>query len=129
MITEKERENLILQAKIAVRNSYAPYSNYKVGTALLTKDGKIITGCNVENTAYPLSICAEQVAIAKAISEGYKEFKVLAIYAEGGDLPYPCGACRQVIYEFSKDLPIIITNGEKIEIKNIKELLPWSFRL
>ena len=129
LITDKDKKNLILEAKMSTKYSYSPYSNYKVGAALLTKDDKIITGGNVENAVYPLCICAEQVAIAKAVSNGYKDFKALAIYADGENLPYPCGACRQVIYEFSQDIPIIITNGKRIEIVNIKDLLPWAFTL
>ncbi|MEA3475698.1 MAG: cytidine deaminase [Candidatus Cloacimonadota bacterium] len=121
-------QELILSAKKVSQNSYSPYSNYKVGAALLTKSGKILTGTNIENASFPAGICAERVAIFKAISEGFKDFKALAIYAEGKHLPYPCGICRQVIAEFSKDLPIVIAKSEKeYMIKNISELLPSSF--
>ncbi|MGC9337749.1 MAG: cytidine deaminase [Candidatus Cloacimonadia bacterium] len=119
---------LISSAKEASQNSYSPYSSYKVGAAVLTKSGDIFTGTNIENASYPASVCAERVAIFKAISEGFQQLEALAIYAEGEHMPFPCGICRQVISEFADDLPIIIAKSEKEYIvKNIAELLPFPF--
>lgn len=128
-MNEKIIQKLISIAKSSTQHSYSAYSNYKVGAALLTKSGKVFTGTNIENASFPAGMCAERVAIFKAISEGYKDFKALAIYTEGKNYPFPCGICRQVIAEFSKDLQIIIAKSEKdFVIKNISELLPSAFR-
>src|SRR5512140_3721944 len=97
-LTDEERRLLIDLAVEAGRRAYAPYSNYPVGAALRTRSGRIFTGCNVENAAYPTSICAERVAIFKAVSEGEKEFEVMAVGT--GDGGAPCGSCRQVLAEF-----------------------------
>jgi len=122
-------EKLIELAKNASNKAYAPYSKYNVGAALLTEDGKIFTGCNVENASYGLTICAERVAVFKAVSEGYKKFKAIAIFAKGA-LPYPCGACRQVLAEFDDgEMDVIISNGESIKKFKLKDLLPFSFSL
>ena len=127
-MNKKIIQKLISSAKKASQNSYSPYSNYKVGAALLTKSGKIFTGTNIENASFPAGMCAERVAIFKAISEGFKDFEALAIYAQGKHFPYPCGICRQVIAEFSTDLPIIIAKSEdKFTITNISDLLPFVF--
>lgn len=126
---DKTIQKLISSAKGAAKNSYSPYSNYKVGAALLTKSGKIFTGTNIENASFPAGMCAERVAIFKSVSEGLKDFEALAIYAEGKNYPYPCGICRQVIVEFCKDLQIIIAKSEKdFVIKSISDLLPSAFR-
>ena len=94
--------------------AYAPYSNYKVAAALLTADGKIFTGVNVENAAFGLTICAERAALFSAVSAGYRSFSHLVVLSQDSDnLPFPCGACRQVLREFSPDLKIIVTGGEK----------------
>ena len=100
-------QELINYASIARENAYAPYSNYKVGAALVTTDGTIFTGCNIENSAYPNSYCAERTALVKAVSEGYKQFSKIAIVSSGS-APFPCGACRQSLYEFAPELDIII---------------------
>jgi cytidine deaminase len=129
-MNKKIIQKLIGSAKEASQNSYSPYSNYKVGAAILTKSGEIFTGTNIENASYPASVCAERVALFKAISEGFKEFEALAIYAEGEYLPFPCGICRQVIREFTDDLPIIVAKSEEeYVVKNISELLPSTFKL
>ncbi len=125
-------EELIKLAIEEVNNSYSPYSKFKVGAAILTTTGKVFTGCNIENSAYSPSICAERVAIFKAISEGYKEFDKIAIV--GGNLNEycpPCGVCRQVMYEFVNDnFKIILgTNSLKYKEYSIKELLPEGFKL
>lgn len=125
-------KKLIKIAKGVRENAYAPYSNYKVGCALLSKDGKIFSGCNIENDGI-MSICAERVAFLKAISEGVKDFECLLVIGGKDGLIYtsPCGYCRQFISEFcDKDFPIYMYYGDdKIEKKLLKELLPDNFGL
>ena len=124
----KTIKKLISSAKEASKYSYSPYSNYKVGAALLTKSGKIFTGTNIENSSFPAGICAERVAIFNTISKGIKDFEAMAIYARGKNFPFPCGICRQVIAEFCSELSIIIAKSEyDFVIKNITELLPSVF--
>ena len=114
-------------AKDAKKNSYNPYSKFKVGCAVLCDNGEIYLGANIENVSYGLTICAERVAIFNAVSNGAKKIKAVALYTDKKDIT-PCGACRQVIFEFSKDADIIYNskNG-KIKVANIKSLLPDSF--
>lgn len=123
-------KNLLTRmAKEASRNAYSPFSGFKVGAALLTKSGKVFTGCNVENSSYGLSNCAERTAVFKAVSEGETEFSEIVIYADSDKIFSPCGACRQVLSEFSSDLKItILSNKETIET-SINELLPLKFTL
>ena len=113
-------------ARIAQENSYSPYSNYKVGAAVLTNDDTIISGCNVESSSYSLTCCAERVALFSAVSDGHKKFKALAVITNDGGTP--CGACRQVIWDLCGDIPIYIAdeNG-KIDETTSKELLPNAF--
>lgn len=124
---------LIKNAVKARENSYAPYSKYKVGAALLTKSGKVYLGCNVENASYTPTICAERNAFFKAISEGEMEFEMIAIVGgkEGEDLSTnctPCGVCRQVMTEFcSKDFLVILGTPEKYKAYRLEELMPYSF--
>ncbi len=125
--------NLMEVAKEAMNNSYSPYSNFRVGTALLTKSNKVYKGCNVENASYSPNCCAERTAFVKAISEGEKEFVAIAIYG-GKDGKYdfclPCGVCRQVMSEFcDKDFKIYVSNGKEIKCYTLGELLPNSFKL
>ncbi len=119
---------LINKAKNAREHSYSPYSRFKVGAALKTKNGMVFTGCNIENSSYGLSICAEREAIFKAISAGERDLDTIAIVTDSDKLTTPCGACRQVMWEFSKDMTVIVSNlkGEKKEFK-IKELLAHPF--
>lgn len=123
-------KNLLTRmAKEASRNAYSPFSGFKVGAALLTKSGKVFSGCNVENSSYGLSNCAERTAVFKAVSEGETEFSEIVIYADSDKIFSPCGACRQVLSEFSSDLKItILSNKETIET-SINELLPLKFTL
>ena len=128
-MTEKE---LLLKAVEARDFAYAPYSNHKVGAALLGKSGKVYTGCNVENAAYTPTNCAERTAIFKAVSEGEREFSAIAIVGGIGDtlsaVCAPCGVCRQVLGEFcEKDMPVIMGTPDKIVISTLGELLPLSF--
>lgn len=124
----REAEELVKKAEGALVNSYAPYSNYRVAAALLCDDGTIYTGVNVENGSYGLTICAERTAIFKAVSEGKRNFKAIAIVAESMKTPpFPCGACRQVMAEFSKDIIVIVKTKDGLVQKSLKELLPYSF--
>jgi len=109
MISNEQRTALI-EAAIAVRKqAYAPYSNYRVGAALLMEDGSIVTGVNVENASYGLAICAERTAVFKAVSEGYR--KILAVAVATDNAGSPCGACRQVLTEFAGDVPVYLVDG------------------
>ena len=121
-------EKLCELAKEAMLHSYSPYSGYKVGAALLCKDGTVYTGCNIENAAYTPTICAERTAIFKAVSEGYRDFKRIVIAGRSDDYCVPCGVCRQVMMEFAPDLEVICLNG-KGEAKHftLRELLPYGF--
>lgn len=121
-------KELIKAAKKVREKAYAPYSNFKVGAALRTKSGKIFTGCNVESASYGLTVCAERVAIWKAVSEGEHEFESIAVAADTHELTPPCGVCRQIIWEFCGDVPVIFANLEgKNETVKISELLPRAF--
>lgn len=112
-----------------VQYAYAPYSRFKVGAALLTKSGEVFTGVNVENSSFGATVCAERTAFVKAISEGYREFDAIAVVSSDGEV-YPCGICRQFMFEFGDDLKIITGEDEDhLQIAEIKELLPEGFRL
>ena len=113
-------------AKKAKEMAYTPYSNFNVGAALLTKSGKVFTGCNVEVASLDGTICAERTTIFKAVSEGEQDFKAIAITGDA-DGTYPCGICRQVIVEFGKDIDIIIEIGGELKVYTIDDLLPHSF--
>lgn len=124
---EKDLE-LIEAAKAVREKAYAPYSNFKVGAALRTKSGEIYTGCNVESASYGLTVCAERVAIWKAVSEGVTEFETIAVVADTHELTPPCGVCRQIIWEFCGDVPVLFANLEgKNETVTMSELLPRAF--
>ena len=120
-------EKLILQAIIAQKRAKAPYSNYNVGAALLTEDNSIILGCNIESKAYPTTLCAERVAIFSALAQGHQTFKAFALVTEDG--AFPCGSCRQIIYEYAYNIPIYIAINNKSEYVTytISDLLPFPF--
>lgn len=121
-------EKLVALAKEAMKNAYAPYSKFQVGAALLAKDGRVFTGCNVENASYGATNCAERTAIFKAVSEGYREFDAIAIVASSGDFASPCGICRQVLAEFMPDGKVILDSREKGMVTySVRELLPSGF--
>ncbi|MEK6410223.1 MAG: cytidine deaminase [Acidobacteriota bacterium] len=126
MISDDE---LIAQAKDARRWAHAPYSNFNVGAALLSSDGRVFTGCNVENSTYGLSMCAERVAIFKAISEGASEISRVAVVADHEHIAPPCGCCRQMIWEFSGDKTEVILANLSGDIRRygIRDLLPEAF--
>jgi cytidine deaminase len=119
----------LIDAATAVReHSYAPFSNFRVGAALETDDGEVITGCNVESASYGLTVCAERVAIWKAISQGKRKIKHIAVVADTEELTPPCGVCRQIIWEFGGDIPVILANLKgKTEVVQMKDLLPRTF--
>lgn len=122
-----QKQQLIEAAIQARRHAYAPYSRYTVGAALLTADGRVFTGANVENAVYPLTICAERAAVVSAVSGGEQSFKAIAVATK--DAGTPCGACRQVLAEFGLDIQVIITDDQGRVKHNltVDELLPRSF--
>ena len=127
---QKQLDDLLQLAKEAREHSYAPYSKYRVGAALLTKDGRIYQGCNIENASFTPTICAERTAFFKAIYDGIREFSAIAIIGSG-DLPaYPCGVCRQVMSEFCDgSFEIIVSNrdGSEIVAETLDEMMPHRF--
>ena len=123
---EFDREKLVRQAIAAREKAYAPYSNYRVGAALLGKSGRVYTGCNVENAVYPLVTCAERTVVVKAVSEGEHEFVALAVATENAGSP--CGSCRQVMREFGEDIIVLISDAEgNYRETTVAGLLPDSF--
>lgn len=126
-VDREVKQSLVDAALVARAAAYTPYSHYPVGAAILTRSGNIYGGANIENASYPATVCAERVAVFKAVSEGEKEFVALAVVSRNGATP--CGICRQVLSEFAKDLPILIANedGAIRSETNIKLLLPEAF--
>ncbi|MFC4557348.1 cytidine deaminase [Virgibacillus kekensis] len=124
------KKDLIQKAEEIRNKAYVPYSSFPVGAALLTRSGKVYTGCNIENAAYPVSCCAERVAIFKAIADGEKDFTEMAVIADTKRPVPPCGSCRQVMSEFfNKDMTIHLTNlHNEIRTVTMEELLPFSFQ-
>ncbi|XP_059169425.1 cytidine deaminase-like [Physella acuta] len=121
-------EELVKKSSEAKKHSYSPYSKFRVGAAVMTTEGKIFTGCNVENASYGLSICAERTAIVKAVSEGCKEIKAIAVATDMDDYVTPCGACRQFLLEFGDDYDVYLTKPDMTYVKTSpKELLPLGF--
>ena len=124
-MTDKE---LAMIAREAMEQAYVPYSHFKVGAALLAKDGTVFKGCNIENASYGATNCAERTAVFKAVSEGYREFEKIAIVASSGDIASPCGICRQVLFEFMPDGKVILDSDEKGMVTYlVRELLPLGF--
>jgi cytidine deaminase len=126
-LSQNEKQSLIDLANEARRRAYVPYSNYPVGAALRTKSGRIFTGVNVENAAYPQTMCAERIAIFKAVSEGEVEFEVIAVVTNNGGSP--CGGCRQVMAEFGLETVVLFANGngELVKETTVNDLLPEAF--
>jgi len=127
-LSEEDSQSLIAAAQRARLQSVAPFSNFLVGAAVRTENGKVYTGCNIESASYGLTVCAERVAIWKALSEGERHFTELAVVADTESLTPPCGTCRQIIWEFAKSASIIFANlkGER-ETFQIRDLLPRAF--
>ncbi|MGD9901595.1 MAG: cytidine deaminase [Spirochaetales bacterium] len=130
-MTKSDIKNLIKEAKAVLKYSYSPYSHYAVSAALLTSDGKIFTGVNIENASYGASMCAERVAVFKAVSEGHKNFEAIAVTTAGDSAkPYPCGICRQVLSEFSPNMTVIVAMDEEhYEVLKLSDILPHKFEL
>src|SRR5450432_1788783 len=123
-----DQDLLITAAKQARENAHAPYSNFRVGAALRSSSGRIFNGCNVENATYGLTVCAERVAIFKAISEGARGFTRVAVVADTDNLTPPCGACRQILWEFCGDVEIVLSNlAGKTETLRLGTLFPRAF--
>ena len=126
-------EKLLEVAAKAAEKAYSPYSEYKVGAAVLCADGEVFTGCNVENSSYGLTNCAERTAIFSAITAGHRDFVALAVTAIGEHMPYPCGACRQVLNEFCREeFSVYIAKADALddyEVIPLAELLPHGFHL
>ncbi|MEG0471917.1 MAG: cytidine deaminase [Solibacillus sp.] len=122
-------DQLIAQSKVARENAYVPYSKFKVGAALLTEDGTVYHGCNIENASYSMTNCAERTAFFKAVSEGVTKFTAIAIVADTPGPVSPCGACRQVMAEFcSQTMPVYLTNlNGDVQQTTVGDLLPGAF--
>ena len=122
-MTDRELLDMAIRAR---EFAYTPYSGYRVGAALETEDGRVYTGCNIENAAYGNTICAERTALGKAVSEGARRFTRIAI-ASSGSAPFPCGACRQSLYEFAPDLRVLVTWDGNERETTLRALLPEGF--
>ena len=140
-MTKSTQARMLRAARAAAKNAYAPFSKLKVGAAVLTTDGRILSGCNIENSSFGLTVCAERVAIFKAVSAGERGIRAVAVFALAPQskisnrkskmplLTPPCGACLQVINEFSEDPEIVLSNGRSTKTYRLRELLPLGFRL
>lgn len=127
-LDQEKKQELLKSASQARQWAYVPYSNYAVGAALLTVSGRIYDGVNIENAAYPVTICAERVAIFKAVSNGERDFQAIAVVTRNGGMP--CGSCRQVMAEFSPDMIVIVAdeNENVVSETTLSDLLPGAFR-
>ena len=123
-----DNKELIKLAIEAREKAYTPYSNFKVGAAILTKSGKVFTGCNIESSSYTPTNCAERTALAKCVSEGNRDLDKIAIVGSFEKISYPCGVCRQFLREFAEDMTVICgTSVDNFEVRKLSELLPCSF--
>jgi cytidine deaminase len=120
---------LLRAARTASAGAYVPFSKLSVGAAVLTAQNRIFSGCNIENSSYGLTICAERVAIFEAVSAGQRDIRALLVYADTAELTPPCGACLQVLNEFSENPEIVLTEGRSTKAYRLRELLPLAFRL
>jgi len=120
-------QRLLREARNALKVAIAPYSGFRVGAAIITERGRIYRGCNIENPSLMLSMCAEKVAISKALSEGERRFDAIAIVSDKGDPCYPCGSCRQILWEFAGDIDVFLEGGEGIKRHKLSELMPHPF--
>ena len=126
----KTERSLISEARKAAAKAYSPFSKVEVGAAILTSDGQVFSGCNVENSSYGLSICAERTAAVKAVSAGSRSFSAVAVVSNLEELTYPCGACRQFLSEFGIDMIVIVASGKgEVTHHRLEELLPKAFGL
>ncbi len=127
-LTDEKKQELIKAANEVRSKAYAPYSNYNVGAALLTKTGKVFLGVNVENAAYPDTICAERSAVVSAVSAGERDFEAIAVATRNGGTP--CGSCRQVLAEFGLDIEVLLVDesGNMVQHNTVRDLLPGAFQ-
>lgn len=123
------RDRLINSARKAAQRAYAPYSNFPVGAAVISNRGRVYAGANVENASYGLTVCAERIAVFKAVNAGERKIEAIAIYTDAKNPTPPCGACLQVLSEFSTNPIIILTTRQKVKTFRLRELLPFGFRL
>ncbi len=124
----KAYQELVNAAISAKELAHAPFSHFRVGAALLSKDGRIFTGCNIENSSYGLTICAERTAIFKAYSEGAREFMAIAVVSDDTEFTPPCGACRQVLMDLAGNIDFVMSNAKKkLKVVKVKSLLPLAF--
>lgn len=121
-------DRLLSAAREAMKKAVAPYSGFKVGASIITKGGRVYSGCNIENPSLMLSFCAERAALIKALTEGEREFMAMAIISSKGGYCFPCGSCRQVITEFAPGIDIYLASDEGVKKYSISELLPYAFR-
>jgi cytidine deaminase len=127
-MTDKEPSFLVQAARRVRRHARADYSGFRVGAALETADGTIVTGCNVENATYGLTVCAERVAMFKALSEGHRRFRRIAVVADTQEPTPPCGPCRQILWEFGGDIEVVLANTRRVTGRmQLKDLLPLPF--
>jgi cytidine deaminase len=129
-LTQAEIDRLLDLAQEARDHAYAPYSHYSVGAALLTAEGQVYQGCNIENAGFTSTICAERTAFFKAIYDGHRAFRAVAVIATGEEMGFPCGVCRQVMAEFcDRDFIIVTANRDrsKVDVSTFEQLLPHSF--
>ncbi|MBA2354655.1 MAG: cytidine deaminase [Luteitalea sp.] len=125
-----EDDALVAAARLARQHAFAPFSGFQVGAAVRLRDGRIITGCNVENATYGLTLCAERVAVFKAVSEGARpgDFEALAVAADTTEATPPCGACRQIVWEFCRDVPVLLASLDEVTVvTRMADLLPLPF--
>lgn len=125
-----EDDALVAAARLARQHAFAPFSGFQVGAAVRLRDGRIITGCNVENATYGLTLCAERVAVFKAVSEGARpgDFEALAVAADTTEPTPPCGACRQIVWEFCRDVPVLLASLDEVTVvTRMADLLPLPF--
>jgi cytidine deaminase len=129
-LTPAERDTLVAAATTVRERAVAPYSRFQVGAALLAADGRIFTGCNVESSSFGLTICAERTAVVKALSEGARAFRAIAVVTGAGEPTSPCGACRQVLWDQCRDIAVVMaTTGGALEETTLATLLPRAFEL
>ncbi len=129
-LTAAERDTLVAAATVARENAAAPYSHFHVGAALLAEDGRVFQGCNVESASYGLTNCAERTAVFKAISEGARGFRAVAVVTGADEPTSPCGACRQVLWDQCRDIAVVMaTTGGRLEETTLATLLPRAFEL
>lgn len=129
LLSRSETEMLIKAAAEQLDHAYSPYSGIRVGAALMDSEGGIHTGCNVENSSYSLTICAERNALFSAVAKGRRRFKGLVVVSDAKEVQSPCGACRQSLWEFSPDLPVVFVSGGVMREYSLQQLLPQAFSL